>query len=164
MHKIHFWIPEGYVRVFEDSINGENPDSVIKDFVRKKLSENAIRTKDALDRGFIDDRGDAGPGFDISKEILDKVRIIHNNEFKTDPPRPDSILYSINVGDWVHEYLEYFAKIGIMMNKKAKVSFEDIVQANLNNDIIPEIHRINENLFAQKERESSKKPVSKKKQ
>ena len=165
MKKIYFWIPEGYAKTFEDSLSGENPDNRIRAFAEKVLREHAITAKSAIDRGYIPDRGMAGPEIPISEEILNRIVTTYNNDIKDSPPRAGNILYNINLGGFVYEYLDYFIKIGGLLSSNVKnAKFEDMIQDILTDAFSTEIQRLNEAFFAQKERKTNKKAQSKKKQ
>ena len=163
MKKIYFWIPEGYAKTFEDSLSGENPDVLVRRFAEKVLRKHAITAKSAIDRGYVPDMD--GTEIPISEEILNRIVTAHNNDIKDSPPHAGNILYNVNLGVSVYEYLDYFIKISGLYDSKFKnAKFEDMIQDILTDAFSGEIQRLNEAFFAQKERKTNKKVQSKKKQ
>ena len=156
MKKIYFWIPEGYAKTFEDSLSGENPDVLIRRFAEKVLRDHAITAKSVIDRGYVPVTD--GTEIPISEEILNRIVTAHNNDIKDSPPRAGSILYNVNLGGFVYEYLDYFIKIaGLHSSNVKNAKFEDMVQDILTEAFSGEIKRLNEAFFRTKRTENEQK-------
>ena len=100
----------------------------------------------------------AGPEIPISEEILNRIVTTYNNDIKDSPPRAGNILYNINLGGFVYEYLDYFIKIGGLLSNNVKnAKFEDMIQDILTDAFSTEIQRLNEAFFRTKRTKNEQK-------
>lgn len=151
MKSVTYWYPESYEKVFEDSIKDSDVLPTMIKFAQKNLMEKAKEAKNILDREFIPIDG---VNKKLDEKILDKIKVIHCG-VETVKPYTTYKKMKINLGLFVHQYLNYYYKIGVFIKPNGE-AFENIVQGILDAAFVQEISRLNEVFFnSQKDTEDT---------